>query len=313
MSVVGSLAWIGRVCRPEMLVRSSKLQQARNSATVNDLRAANKAVRYAKSHSERGLVFRSGVIDWDGHVVIAVITDASHGDEQDEASGTPYRSQGGRIVALATPNIMSGGVIGLHVIGYASNSLQRVVSSTMQAETYQLQLGVEAGDVLRAAFVDLMGKLDHKQWERTAAEHMQMCWLTDCKSAESALIRPVLGKHSSKRLGMELASLRQCLWRRRGEAIGDAADLDERPTGEERTDHVRWVDTDVMPVDPLTKIMEPEKLLEVLEMNRWDSDQPLASLQKKRVKQAQRKAARRKVVEARESKHVGGDDSATEG
>ena len=92
---------------------------------------------------------------------------------------------------------------------------------------------------------------------------------------------------------MELASLRQCLWRRRGEAIGDAADLDERPTDEERTDHVRWVDTDVMPVDPLTKIMEPEKLLEVLEKNRWDSDQPLASLQKKRVKQAQRKAARR--------------------
>ena len=295
MSVVGSLAWIGRVCRPELLVRSSKLQQAKNSATILDLRMANKAVRYAKAHSSRGLVFRSDVLDWDGEMVVLIVTDASHGDETDEKSGTPYRSQGGRIVALATPSAMVSGVCGVHIIGFASHSLHRVVSSTMQAETYQLQLGVEAGDIIRAAVVDFRGLLNPREWERTAAEHMQMVWLTDCRSAESALVRSVLGKHASKRLGMELASMRQALWRRHGEALGDSADLDERPGPDDRTDHVRWIDTDIMPCDPLTKVMQPDKLMAILETNRWDTDQQLESLQKKRRKQEQRQAARRQA------------------
>ena len=143
--------------------------------------------------------------------------------------------------------------------------------------------------------MDFRGLLNPREWERTAAEHMQMVWLTDCRSAESALVRSVLGKHASKRLGMELASMRQALWRRRGEAIGDSADLDERPGPDDRTDHVRWIDTDIMPCDPLTKVMQPDKLMAILETNRWDTDQPLESLQKKRRKQEQRQAARRQA------------------
>ena len=58
------------------------------------------------------------------------------------------------------------------------------------------------------------------------------------------------------------------------------------------TDKVRWIDTDVMVADPLTKAMEPNKLLELLETNQWSTEQPIESVQKKRAKQN----ARRKMM-----------------
>ena len=64
---------------------------------------------------------------------------------------------------------------------------------------------------------------------------------------------------------------------------------DELP--EEATDLVRWIDTDVMIADPLTKAMEPVKLIEMLDTNVWDITQPIEAVQKKRAKQAARRKA----------------------
>ena len=116
---------------------------------------------------------------------------------------------------------------------------------------------------------------------------VRMVWLTDCKSVYDALRRPVMAKMADKRLGIELACLRQSLWRRRGEAIGDSRMCDEMPA--DSTDIVRWIDTDVMVADPLTKAMDPEKLIYVMTHGYYDIKQPIESLAKKRQKQAQRR------------------------
>ena len=61
---------------------------------------------------------------------------------------------------------------------------------------------------------------------------------------------------------------------------------------EDATDAIRWIDTDVMLADPLTKSMEADKMNEAIDENRWSFKQPVESVLKKRAKQL----ARRKTV-----------------
>ena len=121
----------------------------------------------------------------------------------------PYQPHGGRILILASKELMAGTDVFFHVIGYTSSILRRVCCSTIQAETYNIQYAVESGDIIRAGIANMHGKLDHRSWEASAAAFVHTVWLTDCESARAALMRPVQGKMSDKRLGIEVASLRQ--------------------------------------------------------------------------------------------------------
>ena len=296
-SVAGSLAWVSRQCRPDLAYRVAKIQTASNKGTVADLRQANKSIEYAQDTYQRGLVFKSGVLDWEtpGGLVQVVVTDASHANEEEEmlvngmVSIEGHRSQGARMVFLASPDIWDGNKGFVHPIAWASNVVRRVCRSTIQAEAYTLQSGVEDGDVIRAAVTDLFGKLDLKRWQATSAAFIRQLWLTDCKSLEETLQNPKCAKHSDKRLSIEIASLRQDLWRQKGQETGDPFEEDYKPKDADLTDKVRWIDTDVMVADPLTKVMEPVKLVHVLETNELDVEQPLDSVLKKRAKQLQRR------------------------
>ena len=116
-----------------------------------------------------------------------------------------------------------------HIIGYASTIVKRVSKSTFQAETYSLQAGVEEGDRLRAAVADLFGKLDPKKWEASSAATIKQIWFTDCENVVSACLRPTAAKLTDKRLSLEIAGLRQSLWRKPGQAAGEPHCEDERP------------------------------------------------------------------------------------
>eukprot|EP00439_Symbiodinium_sp_Y106_P083063 s1580_g22.t2 len=117
--------------------------------------------------------------------------------------------------------------------------------------------------------------------------------MTDCKSLELTTSNPKCNKHSDKRLSIEIASLRQELWRKAGEKAGDPLYDDYKPADDQLTDIVRRIDTDVMIADPLTKVMEPTKLVEALKTNTLDVEQPLESVVKKRAKQLQRRSTKK--------------------
>ena len=51
---------------------------------------------------------------------------------------------------------------------------------------------------------------------------------------------------------------------------------------------MRWIDTDVMIADPLTKAMEADKLMAALDSNHWDIEQLIESVIKKKAKQLAR-------------------------
>ena len=90
---------------------------------------------------------------------------------------------------------------------------------------------------------------------------------------------------------LKVASLRQALWRVQGAVADDPMVYDDKPTFNQCTDMVMWIDTDVMIADPLTKQMDPEKLIHTLNTGRWDPAQPIESLAKKRAKQSKRSSA----------------------
>ena len=112
-----------------------------------------------------------------------------------------YRSQGGRLNVLATQDLAEGEQCHFHLISWASHVIKRVVRSTLQGEAYELQGGVESGDIIRAA-VAYMFKVVGRDWEADAAAFMKHIWVSDCDSVVSALNRSVLGKIQDKRLGI---------------------------------------------------------------------------------------------------------------
>ena len=82
-----------------------------------------------------------------------------------------------------------------------------------------------------------------------SAKFVKQIWMTDCKSLEQTLSNPKYNKHSDKRLSIEIASLRQELWRKGGEKAVDPFYDDYNPADDQLTDVVRWIDTDVMIAD----------------------------------------------------------------
>jgi len=188
-------------------------------------------------------------------------------------------------VFLGSPGAVDEDVFHVSLVSFGSNIIKRVVRSTIQAESYNMQAVVEEADLVRAAVVDCHGLLDRKAWETSASDNMRSVWITDCQSLKSALARPVV-KTIDKRLGIELASLRQQLWRFPGRSSLEARLQDEPPPTP--TDILRWVDTHVMATDPLTKIMKDTYLQDILDSGVWDITQPEIGKRQKESKQAYR-------------------------
>jgi len=288
-SVAGSLAWITRQARPDLCYRTSKIQQLASTGRVSDIKFANKVVKEALLTCDLGITFRSESLDWND-LASVVCTDASHSAEtivgttpSGEVKEESHRSQGGRLQMLCNKQDMLTNELHGHLIGFSSTTIKRVCRSTIQAEAYQLTAGVEEGDRLRAAIAHIFGKLDPKHWESSSAAFMPQIWFTDCRSVRDSLVRPVMTKMADKRLSIEFNCLRQNLWREVGEEVGNPTLRDEIPLN--ATDTVRWIDTDVMLADPLTKSMDADKLNQFLISNTWDLSQPVESVQKKRAKQ----------------------------
>lgn len=114
-------------------------------------------------------------------------------------------------------------------------------------------------------------------------------WLSNCASCTSTLAKPV-ARTVDRRLGIELAALRQHLWRHRGSALPSRHLLDEQPESlRQRTDILRWIDTTVMCADCLTKQMNLDDLQRVLNSNMWNFAQSREVNEMKARKQAQRR------------------------
>ncbi|CAE7561028.1 RE2 [Symbiodinium necroappetens] len=262
-SVVGSLSWMVRVCRLDIAYEVNYLQAVMQQAVVADLIACNNLLSYVKKTADRGLFYAYNAFDEQDQVIYS-ITDASHAADFDvSTTGTPMgsRSQSGRILALGSRKILETGKGTIHIIEYHSCVLKRVCRSTLQAETQSLIAGYEEGEHLRALMWGMNNDY-HDKGLIGAMDHMTLAMLTDCRSLEQHLRQPGLSTVADKRLAIDLSSMRQLIWRKKGELVGDPLLTDEPP--EEATTVVKWIDTSTMLSDGLTKKMKSNQIDQVM-------------------------------------------------
>ena len=257
-SAIGSLAWIARQARPDLAYKVSYLQTCVKSATVTTLKECNKVVDLAKATmNEVKLHFTPGIVNWQDCGVLTV-SDASFSNEPG------YKSQQGRSHFLTSAkDLKDEAVTAYRALPIASTTMKRVCRSTLQAEAYALQSGIESGDRIRALIAETNGAFDDlRNWEKPARRAVPQLLLSDCRSLVEHLNSEIPAKISDKRLGIEMAAIRQQLW-----TDDVRRTWTEYPSG---GDALIWISTSTMVSDVLTKSMRPDLLLKTLRRNTYE-------------------------------------------
>ena len=136
-------------------------------------------------------------------------------------------------------------------LSFSPPTIRHVCGSTLQAETYSLQHGLEAGDKLRGVLAEIKGQIRSlRTWEVDARSCVPHLALTDCRSLSDQLASEILAKVSDKRLGIELQSIHK-----------DRKTWDVYPNG---GDKLSWIATHTMISECLTKSIKPDFMIRVL-------------------------------------------------
>ena len=176
-SITGSLAWISRQTRPDLGYRVSRLQSSIKDATVSTLTDANAVVVLAHKGHDVKLCFPAAHLRWN-EVGVITVTDASFSNEKN------YKSQQGRIHFLGDLKQIKDERTTTYKVmplSFGSTTIKRVCRSTLQAETYALQNGLETGDKLRGVIAEIKGKIRSlKTWEEDSRSCIPHLAMTDC-------------------------------------------------------------------------------------------------------------------------------------
>ena len=253
-SVVGSLSWIARQARLDILYRVSKLQSSIKGATVSTLKEANKVLELAINGMDLKLRYKNGPFNFQ-ELGVLTASDASFAGEPNS------RSQQGRIhflvpaQQLLNPECCEYDVM---VVSFSSTTIKRVCRATLQAETYALQNAQEAGDRVRALLAELYeyGTTD-PSWHEASRRAIPHVMLSDCRSLVANLNTEVPSRVQDKRLQIELDAIRQSIFDGDGRRTAEVY-----PKGGDRVD---WVATATQIADCLTKSMKPTYMLRVLD------------------------------------------------
>ena len=290
-SVIGSLGWIARQCRPDLSYDVSKGQGAVTKATLKDLKETNLAVDRAMEYSEKGIIFRSDAVSWDTAIVVTV-SDASFAQEtviEHDGTEKPHRTQKAFMILLVDPDITEKETAGCHIWAWRSLTDKRVCRATLQGEAHGMLSGTEMGDRLRAIIADCKGALpDVREWQQVSSRLMRHLWLSDCESLVSHLKNPKNQRMENVRLSIDIQGLKQMLWEK-----SDGTNLDELLPENAAENAVRWIDTSCMVVDCLTKRMRPDLMIRLMDSGvlclTATAESQLLKLRKQKLR-AQRKA-----------------------
>ena len=172
---------------------------------------------------------------------------------QDEIDDGQVFSQLGYMIFLVDEKVLRGEEGAVSLIDWRSHTCPRVCRSTFAAETMSCAEALEAAKALRGHVREILHPaVDLRGIE---ANMLPMLAVTDCKSVFDTMHRDGAPKApAEKRLILDLAAVRQML----------AEDTLEHSALKARTSPLRWVPTEHMLADSLTKIMDGKYLMQVL-------------------------------------------------
>ena len=324
-SLVGQLAWPARESMPQIAYLVSDLQQRVSGATVNDLVHANNVLQLALRHVNEDQKLRffdlgTDVVvqmeqthkkeNWSyqkpkrrpkqtllcrltDQAAIGAVHDASFMQQVNDGSQQAY------CIMLSSTQLFEGKTR-THLLDWNSGKIHRKVRATLAAEAASAAKAFDRGSFARVMLHEIENGWTH-MWERLNPDdcNLHQSWSEMCKKIPFALatdcksLYDVCTKNGSmpeeRRVALDL--------------------LDVRESIEEMGDKIRWIPTDHMLVDCLTKAMPAEVMLEYLKHMEYSFKYDDVLKNTKRAQAKVRKTAREKKIA--DNKLMQGNNQAT--
>ena len=149
-ALIGSLGWIARQTRPDVLVNVSLASQTMGAPHIKDVIELNKVVKMLKDSCEFKWNFvKHKEMELD-KVTVVCMSDSSW------ANTTNLKSQCGYVIGLTLPTVADGSSTPMLVLETYSGSIKRVCRSTLASETNGFLSAVEAADYLRMLLLEVL-------------------------------------------------------------------------------------------------------------------------------------------------------------
>ena len=247
--LIGSLQFASVNTRPDLASRLSSLQSQINSATVATLQMANRTLHEAKRHHDVTITIKS--------IETSQVRFLSFSDASFASKKTPT-SQAGNIVVATHKRIEENVSCPISPISWGSKKIQKVVTSTLAAETMSLSSSLDQLSWIRLYWHWFMCPND--EWKHpietlqrlpraiTSVTHRDQelgnaTSVVDCKSLFDLVTRTAPPNCQEFRTQLQAQAIKEQL----DEGVG-----------------VRWVHSGAQLADSLTKIMESSFLRETL-------------------------------------------------
>ena len=262
--LIGSLQYASVHTRPDLASRLSSLQSQINSATIGTLVMANKVLHEAKRYHEVTIKIQPIA---PGDVRFLAFTDASF------ASKKSPDSQAGSIILATHKNIDKNISCPVSPLAWGSKKIQKVVTSTLAAETMSLSSNLDQLSWIRLYWGWLYQPTEG--WKHPADMLMQLpnavatatyrvqnalpdsVAATDCKSLYDLVTRTAPPNCQEFRTQLQTRAIK--------EQLAEGVNL-------------RWVHSGAQLADSLTKIMENNFLRETLQLGRYKLNDELEVL-----------------------------------
>ena len=250
--LIGSLQYASVHTRPDLSSRLSALQSKINSATVDILMHANKALHEAKSHHDVTIVIQPIRA---ADLRFLAFTDASF------ASVKVPDSQSGSIIVATHKQIEQNISCPISPLAWGSKKIQKVVTSTLAAETMSLSSSLDMLSWVRLYWAWMYNPND--AWKHpvetlvpkavATATHGKptipsSLAATDCKSLYDLVTRTAPPNCQDFRTQLQTRAIK--------EQLAEGVNL-------------RWVHSGAQLADALTKVMESHFLRETLRVGRY--------------------------------------------
>ncbi|CAE8725915.1 unnamed protein product [Polarella glacialis] len=260
MSAVGGISWLAGQTRPDLSCGCSMSQKKQKSPRVKDLKETARLIKQAQTEKDVGI--RIGKLDKD-NLKIFVFHDAAWANvtsgecvddpTQQQIDNKEVYSQIGYTMFLATNDVKSEKGGRANLIDWRSHGCPRVCRSTFAAESMACAEALEAAIAMRGMLLEILHPgLDLRDVD---AAMLPIECITDCKSLYDTMHKDGVAKApSEKRLMLDLSAIREMLME---EVVSD----DLLATGGMP---IRWIPTEFMLADGMTKVIKNERLLAVL-------------------------------------------------
>ena len=238
-SLIGALQYAAVHTRPDISAKVGELQSSVVKATVNELLLANKVLMEAKQHKVSLMVLPIAP----NEVTYCAFSDASF------LSNKQNNAHQGTLIFATTPELIENRRTVVAPVAWTSKKIPRVVRSTLGAEAAALCNSIDRLLWIRVFWAWMKNPLcNWREPEKLLQHEKKSAVVTDCRSLYDLLTRTAIPQCSEHRTTIECLLIRERL---------------------QENCLARWVSSQAMLSDCLTKTMDSQVLRECLKSGKY--------------------------------------------